>query len=558
MGPHRARRASQREHLRCMVGPLKLVPRDSILASPQHHGQPRYEAEESETSESAFGLVSTDGTYNDPEGSNASLEQNGIETNQPLSISRDESSDVSLDVPRCEDLPHDRKGLTAKQESESSTQRWGDPEKPLAMVQSVDSTSTLRSSSTGSTVYHIYHTGKTLGNYSIHRIPDKDIVLPQVDDPSAPNYIDDPDLRAHKPGHVMRALRSIYFGCGRRPQIQDGIRQIKRWRCVDEPKYDTRTATSPYFVHRPYLSFHLPPYTLRRGGHKAAPTICLFHPSFFWRHYDITFADELAREDVIDPRGVVREDFGARDGENHGIKGYKVRSWRLWGETGKQYHRDVNKERKDRETDKSVEKASLQDDEQDVSPNSNEARKPIAGPIEPNELLRLTWKSPFRSPREYHFNFRGIDFYWKGTATVKDEKVAGIALAFCHLKLVALLPSKSSASDEKSNLNKTLEEVCLAKYTSLVARRKSGRLEVYDGQLNKIVREHLSPKTSTPAEGEDLRDEKAGIEAEQTFQRFQDVVMTTAMCMIISEDHKREALAEIFWEIVDAASNGGG
>lgn len=51
------------------------------------------------------------------------------------------------------------------------------------------------------------------------------------------------------------------------------------------------------------------------------------------------FGELLADARVVDPRGAVSLPYNSgkpRVGEK-AIKGYKVRKWRLWGETGKRY-----------------------------------------------------------------------------------------------------------------------------------------------------------------------------------------------------------------------------
>jgi hypothetical protein len=103
-----------------------------------------------------------------------------------------------------------------------------------------------------------------------------------------------------------------------------------------------------YFIHHPALMFHHAPRTLRRGSVKYGKPLCIINSSAFWREWSIQFVPNLPN--IIDPRGVIGWEHRTRPDnstsrDDHALKGYKVRSWRIWGETGKQYHRVVNAKR---------------------------------------------------------------------------------------------------------------------------------------------------------------------------------------------------------------------
>src|SRR5690242_2114523 len=129
---------------------------------------------------------------------------------------------------------------------------------------------------------------------------------------------------------------------------------------LDAPE-PSGAAKDSYFLHTPYLSFHLPPSVLYIGDGRYAPSkpAALIHTGCFWRSYKIQLGPSLSLPGVIDPRGVVswrhnggsksvlQDDDKNRDGTL--LKGYKVRGWRLWGETGKKYVHGIRDKRKARE-----------------------------------------------------------------------------------------------------------------------------------------------------------------------------------------------------------------
>jgi hypothetical protein len=107
-----------------------------------------------------------------------------------------------------------------------------------------------------------------------------------------------------------------------------------------------------FFLHKPYLAFHMPPHVLYLGNsqHATTPAV-LIHQSCFWRKYKLQLGPSLAQPGVLDPRGVVAwkhngGDKAALKEDDKKLKGYRVRTWRLWGETGKSYVHDIKKMRK--------------------------------------------------------------------------------------------------------------------------------------------------------------------------------------------------------------------
>lgn len=116
------------------------------------------------------------------------------------------------------------------------------------------------------------------------------------------------------------------------------------------PKSRDRTDESnSYFVHHPTLLFHNTPRTLRRGNRKNGAPICLIKCGAVWRNWTIQFGGNL--KDVIDPRGVVKWECRSNPNnttlnDDHALKGCKVHTWRGWGESGETYHRQVNARRK--------------------------------------------------------------------------------------------------------------------------------------------------------------------------------------------------------------------
>jgi hypothetical protein len=127
------------------------------------------------------------------------------------------------------------------------------------------------------TLYHFYHSGPWTISYSTHTTSD-----------SATNLRNKkyPNSSTQKP--------------------------ISKYEALDNPRYDPRTETAPYYVHLPPLLGHCPPFTLHRGGTKDTPVIALLHPSFFNHNWKLEFGDILAQPGVIDSQGVVSLKYGTK------------------------------------------------------------------------------------------------------------------------------------------------------------------------------------------------------------------------------------------------------
>ena len=300
-----------------------------------------------------------------------------------------------------------------------------------------------------------------------------------------------------------------------------------------------------FFVHKPYVSFHHTPRTLRRGPTKESPAVCLVQNSWFWRRWGLQFGEKLRH--AVDPRGVIPEEYASDsignsrigDSQTTKLKGYKVRSWRLWGESGKDYHRKVNADRK-------------------AGTSSDEARlfKPLKQPLV-DEEVHFWWHSPFtHKTRHYNFTYAGLEFYWKGTGTVKESRTCGFWLRFHHVKLCVRVPivatfdsangnapvkrtvTRGSFLSRFSSKNAGFREVCLAKYTSSLAATKAGTLDIYDDVLHRLMVEGVIPVAD---EGTRRELEEAGPVGVKGF-RLYEVIVATAMCMVIAEWQKRMLL----------------
>ncbi|RPA89754.1 hypothetical protein L873DRAFT_1822252 [Choiromyces venosus 120613-1] len=174
--------------------------------------------------------------------------------------------------------------------------------------------------------------------------------------------------------------------------------------------------------------------------------------------------------------------------------------------------------------------------------------------------------------REYDFKWRGIEFVWKGTGTVRDEKKYwGPLSRFNHLKLVAKIPEEpEEVEEEESPTSETKDdkkgpqtstrrqssfssfvstitrrnsnasqlsvrgkprghrEVVIAKYTCLLATRKCGRLIVYEKALRETACLNLEGNNPDVAR-----------------ERLRHVVVATGLCMLQGEKQKRDTLREI-------------
>jgi hypothetical protein len=124
-------------------------------------------------------------------------------------------------------------------------------------------------------------------------------------------------------------------------------------------------------------------------------------------------------------------------------------------------------------------------------------------------------------------------------------------LRFNHLKLVAKVPEENG------------HEVCLGKYTSSVARKKSGVLELFDGAMVRFGEEYslgLLERESDDGETEYGVVEGNGEEKRARLKKsmWYQVIVATAVCMIASEKEKRHTLIDILMHAAEGGGGGGG
>jgi hypothetical protein len=307
-----------------------------------------------------------------------------------------------------------------------------------------------------------------------------------------------------------------------------------------------------FFLHKPFLAFHVPPRVLYMGNskHDAEPAV-LIHRSCLWREYKLQLGPSIAKPGVIDPRGVVAwkhngGDKSALKADDRKFKGYRVKTWRLWGETGKEYVHSVKRVRQAGEG---------------LDPDVLEEKgfKPL-WPEKANEVVYLRWTNPLSlQTRRYHFQYAGLDFYWKGTGTVKESRACGMFLRYNHLKLVVTLPVVEGGEE------KFRPETCLGKFISSVAKAKSGTLELYDSAILRLVEEH-APSILTRGVVEGQIDGRRGVaKADEGLKisklkrsTLYQLIVATAMCMITSEKQKRHTLIDCILAAGDGGGGGGG
>jgi len=136
-------------------------------------------------------------------------------------------------------------------------------------------------------------------------------------------------------------------------------------------------------------------------------------------------------------------------------------------------------------------------------------------PAKADFVLHLNWTNPHpfnKHVRRYCFRYAGIEFHWKGTSTVKESRGFGFFLHFNHLKLVALVPVASGETPEtpagptrswsslsrlsrKSTNKPKMRQIVLATYTSSIAPRKSGALEMLDAEIIKFICDFVPKET---------------------------------------------------------------
>lgn len=243
----------------------------------------------------------------------------------------------------------------------------------------------------------------------------------------------------------------------------------------------------------------------------------------FWKEWTIQFGSNLPT--IIDRRGLVDWKYRSRpdnktSGDKNVLKGYKVRTWRCWGESGKNYHRIVNRRRKTQSED--LRKA-----------NSFE-------PTIAEEVTTIKWTSPFSNARRYHFKYRGIEFCWEGTRDLPAMDIWSKRLMpLNHLKLIAQIPGK--------------QRIFIGYYASSVCSKKFGRLFI----CNSAIARALEESGSSLATGAVASEKGCEFAPEPDIRRSRiyDLVMASAMCMIIGEWQKR---ITVFFVLALIAESGKG
>jgi hypothetical protein len=334
------------------------------------------------------------------------------------------------------------------------------------------------------------------------------------------------------------------------------MRQLKEDRAkrkIEKTMPAAKVDNEAFFLNKPYLAFHMPPTVLYSGTNRYnGKPLVLIHASAFWRKWKLQLGPSLSTPGVIDPRGVVcwkhSADAATLKVDDHALKGYKVRTWRLWAEHGKEYVKSV----------KAMRKAGSGPDPDVVHEKGNQARA--------EEVVYLTWTNPLsRHTRRHHFRYADIDFYWKGTGSVKDTRSCGWGVRYNHLKLVAMVPATLKTDDENGD---GLTEICLAKYTSSVAAKKSGTLELFDAPIWRLISEHVPSLMAQVdfeiADGEGEVDElgfeehvRRRIAAMKKTYLYQ-IIVATGMCMIQGEKEKREVVRAIVLELISGGSGASG
>ncbi|KAA8906416.1 hypothetical protein FN846DRAFT_948843 [Sphaerosporella brunnea] len=394
-----------------------------------------------------------------------------------------------------------------------------------------------------STVYHIYTTGAAQQNWVLHTTPDR-------------------ELRTLRPG--AKIVDPSTRCCCSKKKKKQLTQQPKRDEIVlDDPDSDPRQPS--YYMHTPRICGKSPPQTIRLGG-KGDGVVCLFKSTFFWRRWKIDFVvpekkerwwrrnrkpakeKECALEEksVRIDSGFAEADQepstttattttapqtevgnytslnapGVVDGRGVVAAHYPLRSFGLLGETGRNYVRQQSRNKKEKEP---------------IPSSSSSPSKPIyPAHLTPSQSqLVMHWNGWWT--REYCFRYGDIEFRWRGTSTVSDErKFWGRWSRFNHLKLIACLPiDDASSAVSSAHLAKGKREVEVVKYTSIWAKRKVGRLELMEAAL-----EECCPNDAIERE------------------RLRHVVVSTALCMISGEKQKRQTIREIILTLISAGQDG--
>lgn len=269
---------------------------------------------------------------------------------------------------------------------------------------------------------------------------------------------------------------------------------------------------------------------------------------------------------AIDPRGLVswhrrssRKNSPTGEAE---VKGYKVRRWRFGGESGKQFYRGVEEDRRCRARDLAHDQGHTQylvkeEDRAENKAFANELKQTADeemktgswDPVLADEVIPVTWTnpSPFsKRVRWYRFWYKGVKATWKGSRNIPANKMWGRRLMpVHHLKLIAELPDTQylEGKDRGDDLH---QEVVLARYSSSLSGGKYGTLTIFDEEVRRVF---ASQRMKGSRQG--FGDKDAGVMDEY------DVIVATAMCMVLGEWQKRKTVLEILLALLGAGAEGG-
>lgn len=411
------------------------------------------------------------------------------------------------------------------------------------------------------TVYHIYHAGRSNTNFTVHSVKDTKLVE-----------------QLHE--EVGPVVLKRGFGCSA-SKLTRGLRSLnslppKKIK-ADDNETDPRNAT--YFLHSPCLWFRDPPQTLRFGGDKNAPVVCLIEGSFFWRTWRLGFVvpeDKCGKKDKKKskdkgqktPEISQRVDSGFEEGGDRGssinneterrwkglnepgvidprgvlVSKYPLRASGRWpGESGKEYAIEQAKQLKSSSvTHEQVASRINRSDSFSkrlrdlIYPRSSSSSSTTVTPPptpdpglltdilsaepEPQDLpahlrpdsldegsLLMKWSGWLT--REYEFAYKGVDLRWKGTGTVKDEKKYwGSWSKYNHLKLVATLPDEDEGEDgeEAGEVEQKNERLCTD------CKKRLGRRGSFSSFVSLVNRRGSSVGIAEPEQGRERRKQRGG------------------------------------------------
>lgn len=315
---------------------------------------------------------------------------------------------------------------------------------------------------------------------------------------------------------------------------------------------DNQDESSSYFIHKPFHWFHHPPRTLRLGATNHGPVLCLVYNSWFWRRWKLQFGVGLSGEAVVDPRGAVSWHRHSTNNEDPSPKRYDSPSQSLRAGSSKPQRHDPLAKRIEHDTTEKLHSSVP------ASPSKPgvQVQPPPLPPTPPTapEATSLTWTSPFSStPRRYHFRHAGLDFHWKGTGAVQERRARGPFVRFNHLKLVVALPPGPDPDPAART------ELCLARYTSALACGKAGVLELHEAPILRLLRKLGEAGGGTALGARDDDDGHAapapavGAAAVRCAGLY-DMIVATAVCMVVGEWQKRGWLKRVLQLVASEAS----